>query len=138
MNSVVFIDFVNSNIEKYMKEQNHKMLVAFRNIKSEYVYTKEKSRSADSEIIKKMFNKRKETCEIYRDKNLELFEAENREMIILHPFLPISVPKNVILQYLKGLSITKDKKNFKAFQDACVEEFGEKVESSIILEHINS
>ena len=89
-------------------------------------------------VIKKMFNKRKEACEIYRDKNLELFEAENREMIILHPFLPISVPKNVILQYLKGLSITKDKKNFKAFQDACVEEFGEKVESSIILEHINS
>ena len=138
MNNTSFIDFVNSNIEKYMKEQNHKMLIAFRNIKSEYVYTKEKSGSADGEIIKKIFNKRKETCEIYRDKNLELFEAENREMIILHPFLPVSVPKNVILQYLKGLSIAKDKKNFKAFQDACVEEFGEKVESSIILEHINS
>ena len=138
MNNISFIDFVNSNIEKYMKEQNHKMLIAFRNIKSEYVSTKEKSGSTDGEIIKKMFNKRKETCEIYRDKNLELFEAENREMIILYPFLPVSVPKNVILQYLKGLSIVKDKKNFKAFQDACVEEFGEKVESSIILEHINS
>lgn len=138
MNNISFIDFVNSNIEKYMKEQNHKMLIASRNIKSEYVYTKEKSGSTDGEIIKKMFNKRKETCEIYRDKNLELFEAENREMIILYPFLPVSVPKNVILQYLKGLSIVKDKKNFKAFQDACVEEFGEKVESSIILEHINS
>lgn len=59
-------------------------------------------------------------------------------MVILHPFLPVSVPKNVVLQYLNRLSITKDKKNFKAFQDACMEEFGEKVESSIILEHINS
>lgn len=63
-----------------------------------------------------MFNKRKETCEIYKDKNLELFEAENREMVILHPFLPVSVPKNVVLQYLNRLSITKDKKNFKVFK----------------------
>lgn len=138
MNNISFIDFVNSNIEKYMKKQNHKMLIAFRNIKSEYVYMKEKSGETDTEIIKKMFNKRKETCEIYKNKNLELFEAENREIVILHPFLPVSVPKNVILQYLNRLSITKDKKNFKAFQDACMEEFGEKVESSIILEHINS
>lgn len=138
MNNISFIDFVNSNIERYMKEQNHKMLIAFRNIKSEYVYMKEKSGETDTEIIKKMFNKRKETCEIYKDKNLELSEAENREMVILHPFLPVSVPKNVVLQYLNRLSITKDKKNFKAFQDACMEEFGEKVESSIILEHINS
>lgn len=138
MNNISFIDFVNSNIEKYMKEQNHKMLIAFRNIKSKYVYMKEKSGETDTEIIKKMFNKRKETCEIYKDKNLELFEAENREMVILHPFLPVSVPKNVVLQYLNRLSITKDKKNFKVFQDACMEEFGEKVESSIILEHINS
>lgn len=97
MNNISFIDFVNSNIEKYMKEQNHKMLIAFRNIKSEYVYMKEKSGETDTEIIKKMFNKRKETCEIYKNKNLELFEAENREMVILHPFLPVSVPKNVIL-----------------------------------------
>ena len=36
MNNISFIDFVNSNIEKYMKEQNHKMLIAFRNIKSLY------------------------------------------------------------------------------------------------------
>lgn len=119
MNNISFIDFVNSNIEKYMKEQNHKMLIAFRNIKSEYVYTKEKSGSTDGEIIKKMFNKRKETCEIYRDKNLELFEAENREMIILYPFLPVSVPKNVILQYLKGLSIVRTRRILRPFKSLC-------------------
>lgn len=60
MNNISFIDFVNSNIEKYMKEQNHKMLIAFRNIKSEYVYMKEKSGETDTEIIKRcLINERK-------------------------------------------------------------------------------
>lgn len=138
MNNVVFIDFVNSNIEKYMKEQNHKMLVAFRNIKSEYVYNKEKSKSPDSEIIKKMFNKRKETCEIYKDKNQELFDDENREMTILHPFVPVEIPEDTVLNFLKRLPIEKEKKNFKKFQDECMMEFGQKIDSAIILKYINS
>lgn len=138
MNNTTFIDFVNSNIEKYMKEQNHKMLIAFRNIKSEYLYMEEKSKDTEGEIIKKMFNKRKETCEIYKDKNQELFDDENREMIILHPFVPKEVPEKVVLQFLETLPIEKTKRNFVAFQNECLKEFGEKVNSSVILKHINS
>lgn len=138
MNNTTFIDFVNSNIEKYMKEQNHKMLIAFRNIKSEYLYMEEKSKDTEGEIIKKMFNKRKETCEIYKDKNQELFDDENREMIILHPFVPKEIPEKIVLQFLGTLPIEKAKRNFVAFQNECLKEFGEKVDSSVILKHINS
>lgn len=138
MNNTTFIDFVNSNIKKYMEEQNHKMLIAFRNIKSEYLYMEGKSKDTEVEIIKKMFNKRKETCEIYKDKNQELFDDENREMIILHPFIPIEVPEKVVLQFLETLPIEKTKRNFVAFQNECLKEFGEKVNSSVILKHINS
>lgn len=138
MGSKNFLDFVNSNIEKYMREQNHKMLIAFRNIKSEYVYNKEKTSSEDVDIIKKMFNKRKEASEIYKDKNQELYEDENREMIILHPFLPVEVPEKVILTFLETLPIEKSKSKFKIFQDECLKEFGVKVDSSIILKYLNS
>lgn len=138
MNNTTFIDFVNSNIKKYMEEQNHKMLIAFRNIKSEYLYMEGKSKDTEVEIIKKMFNKRKETCEIYKDKNQELFDDENREMIILHPFVPIEVPEKIVLQFLETLPIEKTKRNFVAFQNECLKEFGEKVNSSVILKHINS
>lgn len=138
MNNISFIDFVNSNIEKYIKEQNHKMLIAFRNIKSEYLYMEEKSNDSGGGIVKKMFNKRKETCKIYENKNQELFDDENREMIILHPFIPKEIPEKIVLQFLETLPIEKTKRNFVAFQNECLKEFGERVDSSIILKHINS
>ena len=138
MKNIDFIQFINSNIEKYTKDQNHKMLIAFRNIKSEYIYEKEKSKTDDSEIIKKMFNKRNETSNIYRTTNQELFEDECREMAILNPFLPPVLEETAVLEFLKTLDIPKEKKNFKMFQEKCIEHFKQRVDSAIILKYLNS
>ena len=138
MKNIDFLQFIDSNIEKYTRDQNHKMLVAFRNIKSEYVYEKEKTKSDDSDIIKKMFNKRNETSNIYRTTNQELFEDECREMTILNPFLPPALAETDVIEFLKTLDISKEKKNFKMFQEKCVEHFKQRVDSSIILKYLNS
>lgn len=138
MKNVNFIQFVDSNIEKYTKEQNHKMLVAFRNIKSEYAYEKEKTKADDSEILKKMFNKRNETSNIYKTTNQELFEDECREMAILNPFLPPALSETEVFDFLNTLDIEKEKKNFKLFQEKCVAHFNQRVDSKIILKYLNS
>ena len=107
-----FLGAINEYIEKCIKKQDHKMLTAFRNIKSEFVYEKSKSKITDAALIKKMFNKRKETAAIYIDTNQELFENENREMVILHQFLPPELSEFTVLNFLKTLDIEKNKKNF--------------------------
>lgn len=138
MRNVNVLEFLNSNIEKYTKEQNHKMLVSFRNIKSEYIYEKEKTKNSDIDILRKMFNKRLEASNIYKDVNQNLYEDETREMSIIHPFLPPELSKKQVLDFLNSLSISKEKKNFKLFQNECESNFGQKVDSKIILEYLNS
>lgn len=133
-----FLDSINEYIEKCIKNQDHKMLIAFRNIKAEFVYEKSKSNISDSDLIKKMFNKRKETAAIYKDTNQELFDNENKEMVILHQFLPPELSEFTILNFLKTLDIEKNKKNFKLFQEACKKEFGQSVDSTTILKYLNS
>lgn len=134
----IFLETINEYIEKCIKNQDHKMLTAFRNIKAEFVYEKSKSKISDSDLIKKMFNKRKETASIYKDTNQELYDNENREMVILHQFLPPELSESTILFFLKTLDIEKNKKNFKLFQEACKKEFGQSVESAVILKYLNS
>lgn len=133
-----FLDTINEYIEKCIKNQDHKMLTAFRNIKSEFVYERSKSKATNTDLIKKMFNKRKETAAIYKDTNQELFENENREMVILHQFLPPELSEFTVLNFLKTLDIEKNKKNFKLFQNACAKEFGQTVDSAVILKYLNS
>lgn len=133
-----FLDAINEYIEKCIKNQDHKMLTAFRNIKSEFVYERSKSKATNTDLIKKMFNKRKETAAIYKDINQELFENENREMVILHQFLPPELSEFTVLNFLKTLDIEKNKKNFKLFQNACAKEFGQAVDSAVILKYLNS
>lgn len=133
-----FLEFLNTNIEQYIKEKNSKMLTAFRNIKSEYVYEQEKSKLSDDELIKKMYNKRRETAAIYLDTNADLYEAENLEMNILHPFLKKEPSQDEVMDFLKTLNTEKNVKNFKVFQMQCQEKFGQKVNSEYIIEYINS
>lgn len=133
-----FLEHIDRNIKICIKNQAHPMLVAFRNIKSEFIYEKEKSKLSDSEIIKKMYNKRKEAAAIYESTNIDLYKAELGESALLEPFLPPELDKNDILEFLKSLSITKEKKNFKLFQTECENHFGQKVDSKIILEYLNS
>ena len=135
---VNFLEFVNNNIETYIREKNHKMLTAFRNIKSEYLYEKEKSKLDDNELVKKLYNKRKDTAAIYENTNEDLWEAEHLEMVILYPFLTPEPSKDEVISYLKTLSIDKNMKNFKLFQDSCKENFGQKVDSTYISEYIKS
>lgn len=138
MDAINFIQSINLDIEKYIKSQDHNFLTSCRNIKSEFIYEQEKTKKPDSEILKKMYNKRKETSEIYRTVNQSLYEDEVREMSIIQPFLPPELNKDDILKYLNTLDITKEKKNFKLFQNNCEQHFGQKVDSKIILEYLNS
>ena len=133
-----FLEFLNNNIEQFIKEKNQKMLTAFRNVKSEYVYEQEKSNLSDDELIKKLYNKRKETAAIYLNTNPDLYESENLEMNILHPFLKKEPEKEEVIAFLQSLSIEKNVKYFKVFQTMCQENFGQKVNSDYIIEYINS
>ena len=137
-----------NNFTLYLDEQIHlemklrsttdpRRLNGFRNIKSDYIYNKEKfDKLSDSEIISKLYKMRDEASIIYEGKNEELRQQELIEMGILKPYLPKEIDIAEIFAFLESLNIQKTKINFKLFQEECEKKFGQKIDSAIILKFI--
>lgn len=137
-----FLQYVDTQIQLGIKlgaTTDMRRLTGFRNIKSEFLYTKEKnSKFSDYDVVSKLYKARQEAAEIYKNTNKDLYTQEIIEMQILEPFLPEELNWQDVFEFLNTLDIPKDKKNFKKFQTESETHFGQKVESSMILDFINS
>lgn len=136
MNSM-FLTFLNEHIKLNMKNNEQAKLKAFRNIKADYVYLKEKTNCDTSEIIKKLYNERKNNSEIYKNVNEELYNQEVLEMSILEPYLPEEINKEELFAFFDSLNIEKQKSNFKLFLNAGKDKFQQAIDSKYILEYLN-
>ena len=69
--------------------------------------------------------------------DMGLESKKNKVKNILKKFIPTAPPDSEVLEFLSGLNYEKTKRNFKRFQDACENQFGQKVNSQLILNYIN-
>lgn len=136
-----FTDYIDTQIRVQMMlgyNQDQMRLTGLRNIKSDYNYIHSKdSKKSEVEILKSMYKEREENSYNYT-MGSELYLQEITEMNILKQFIPAEPNDNDVLAFLNTLDIEKSKKNFKKFQDACENQFGQKVNSQLILNFINS
>lgn len=136
-----FTDYIDTQIRVQMMlgyNQDQMQLTGLRNIKSDYNYIHSKdTKKSEVEILKSMYKEREENSHNYTIGS-ELYLQEITEMNILNPFIPAEPSDNEVQAFLNTLDIEKSKKNFKKFQDACENHFGQKVNSQLILNFINS
>lgn len=136
-----FTDYIDTQIRVQMMlgyNQDQMQLTGLRNIKSDYNYIHSKdNKKSEIEILKSMYKEREENSQNYTIGS-ELYLQEITEMNILKQFIPAEPSDNDVLAFLNTLDIEKSKKNFKKFQDACENQFGQKVNSQLILNFINS
>ena len=136
-----FTDYIDTQIRVQMMlgyNQDQMQLTGLRNIKSDYNYIHSKdNKKSEVEILKSMYKEREENSQNYT-KGSELYLQEITEMNILKPFIPAEPSDNDVQSFLNTLDIEKSKRNFKKFQDACENQFGQKVNSQLILNYINS
>lgn len=141
VNNIDFITYIDQEILLSMKlgqAADQKRLTGLRNIKSEYIYTKEKNKGlSEGELVKKMHKVRNETAELYVGVNEDLRMQEILEINILTPFLPEELNWQDVVEFLNTLELTKEKKNFKKFQTEAENHFGQKVDSIVILDFID-
>lgn len=141
LNFTNFIDYIDTEIRVQMMlgyNQDQMRLTGLRNIKSDYNYIHSKdTKKSEVEILKSMYKEREENSHNYTIGS-ELYLQEITEMNILNPFIPTEPSDNEVQAFLNTLDIEKSKKNFKKFQDACENHFGQKVNSQLILNFINS
>ncbi len=141
-----FIDYISSQIQLEMRLSatgDPKRLMGFRNIKSEFLYLREKNdKLSETDIMQKMYNSRMANADIYKDVNDELRFQELIEAEIIKPFLPEELNWQDVFNYLDSIhlneNIEKTKKSFKIFQDKCTSHFGQKVDSKVILDYIDT
>lgn len=135
-----FTDYVDTQIQVQMRlgyTQDQRELTALRNIKSDYNYIHSKdNKKSEVEILKSMYKEREENSQIY-EQGSDLYMQEIAEMNILKQFIPTAPPDSEVLEFLSSLNYEKTKRNFKRFQDACENQFGQKVNSQLILNYIN-
>lgn len=141
MNKTEFILYIDDAIKQEMllgSSKNEHRLIGLRNIKSDFNYIASKNNKLDAiDIIKSLYKERADNVQLYLNQSRDdLWLQENTEMNILKSYLPIEPEKEQVLNFLNTLSIPKTKSSFKKFQDACIENFGQKVDSKIILEFI--
>lgn len=140
INEADFLQYLDTQIQLEMKlsaTSDGKRLTGLRNIKSDYTYAKnQKNAKTFDVIIKSMYKSRIETAELYRDTNQDLFIQESIESELLKPFLPKEIDETELFEFFKTLPITKEKLNFKRFQEAAKEKYGVTVDSKIILKYI--
>lgn len=136
-----FTEYIDIQIQAQMRlgyTQDVKQLTGLRNIKSDYNYIHSKNpNKSEVEILKSMYKEREENSQNY-EQGSDLYMQEVIEMNILKPFIPTAPPDSEVLDYLASLNYEKSKRNFKRFQDACENQFGQKVNSQLILNYINS
>lgn len=135
-----FTDYVDTQIQVQMRlgyTQDQRELTALRNIKSDYNYIHSKdNKKSEVEILKSLYKEREENSQIY-EQGSDLYMQEIAEMNILKRFIPTAPPDSEVLEFLSTLNYEKTKRNFKRFQDACENQFGQKVNSQLILSYIN-
>ena len=142
MNNIEFISYIDEQIKHEMllgPNKNENRLIGLRNIKSDFNYISSKEPKLDAvDILRRLYKERLENKNIYQEANkLDLWLQEHIESEIISAWLPKEPSKNDVFVFLNTLQIVKQKSSFKKFQDACIENFGQKIDSSIILEFIN-
>ena len=142
MNNIEFISYIDEAIKQEMllgSSKNENKLTGLRNIKSDfnYIYSKNNKLSA-IDILKSMYKERSDNASLYVSEGRnDLWIQENTELNLLNNYLPPEPSKTQVVDFLNELDIPKQKSSFKKFQDACVEKFGQKIDSQIILDFIN-
>lgn len=136
-----FTDYIDTQIQVQMRlgyTQDIKRLQGLRNIKTDYNYIHSKDpNKSEVELLKSLYKEREENSKTY-EQGSDLYLQEVIEMDILKPFIPKAPADKDVLAYLNTLNIEKSKKNFKKFQESCESQFGQKVNSQLILDFINS
>lgn len=136
-----FTDYIDTQIQVQMRlgyTQNTERLQGLRNIKTDYNYIHSKDpNKSEVELLKSLYKEREENSKTY-EQGSDLYLQEVIEMDILKPFIPKAPADSDVLEFLASLNIDKNKKNFKKFQDSCENQFGQKVNSQLILDFINS
>ena len=144
MNKVEFIQFLDKSIQDEMllgANGNRHKLLGLRNIKSDFNYLCSNNPDMNSvEILKKLYKERKSTEDVYIDLGkLEFAIQETTEMELISKWLPKEPSNEEVMSYLQTLTnIPKQKSSFKKFQEACTANFGQKVDSQIILNFIEN
>lgn len=136
-----FIDYLDSQILIQMRlgySQDPRQLTALRNIKSDYNYIHSKdNKKSEIDILKSLYKEREENSKFY-EPGSDLYMQEIAEMNILKPFIPKEPDEKEVFIFLESLGYEKSKRNFKRFQDACENKFGQKINSNVILKFIES
>lgn len=142
MNNIEFISYIDEAIKQEMLlglSKNENKLTGLRNIKSDFNYIASKNNKLSAiDILRSMYKERSDNASLYLSEGRnDLWIQENTELNLLNNYLPPEPSKTQVIDFLNGLNIPKQKSSFKKFQDACVEKFGQKIDSQIILDFIN-
>lgn len=135
-----FTDYINTQIQVQMRlgyTQDPMLLTGLRNIKADYDYIHSRNPKIDEiDLLNRMYKEREDNSKEYTVGS-DLYMQEITEMNILKQFIPVGPSDDDVITFLKTLSYQKSKVNFKRFQEACQEHFGQKVNSQLILGYIN-
>lgn len=142
MNNIEFISYIDEAIKQEMllgSSKNENKLTGLRNIKSDFNYISSKNNKLSAiDILRSMYKERSDNASLYLSEGRnDLWIQENTELNLLNNYLPPEPSKTQVVDFLNELDIPKQKSSFKKFQDACVEKFGQKIDSQIILDFIN-
>lgn len=142
MNNIEFISYIDEAIKQEMllgSSKNENKLTGLRNIKSDFNYIASKNNKLSAiDILRSMYKERSDNASLYLSEGRnDLWIQENTELNLLNNYLPPEPSKTQVVDFLNELDIPKQKSSFKKFQDACVEKFGQKIDSQIILDFIN-
>lgn len=141
-----FIDYLNEQIKVQMllgSAKNTLLLTGYRNLKSDFEYQMSKNSKLDEvELLRKLYKSRKENAEFYKNEkgtDHPLFQQEAIEVEILEPFIPQAPKEADVIMFLESKwPISRSKMNFPIYQNACVEQFGQKVDPKIIFKFISN
>lgn len=137
--SIFLDDLLRQEMLLGIARDEHK-LQGLRNIKSDFNYISSNNPALEAvEILKKLYKEREENTKLYSNSDRrDLWLQENIEKNILKGWLPKEPAKEEVINFLNTLTeIPRTKSSFKKFQDACSENFGQKIDSKIILEFLS-
>lgn len=143
MTSIEFIQFIDNCIKQEMllgPNKNESRLIGLRNIKSDFNYIQSKNPKLEAlDILKKLYKEREDNEKLYNDAGkTDLWLQEHTEKEILSRWIPKEPEPEEVFSFLYSLTdIPKSKSSFKKYQSECIKNFGQKVDSNIILEFIN-
>lgn len=142
MNNIEFISFIDECIKQeiLLGRYGHKhRLTGLRNIKSDFNYISSKEPKLTAlDILKRLYKEREENEKIYIDADkTDLWLQEHTEKEIISKWIPKEPNKEDVFDFLNTLTdIPKQKSSFKKYQNACIEHFGQNVDSSVIAEYL--